>query len=251
MPKKAKIRSINISRKWKHRHIKTESNTYILLPYREIFSHIIKLSLCQSSHVFQEYPELNLSFFSIYQVLSQTTPRRDLQKTTHCQHQIPYNHIRPTKALWTYRNHLTLTFIFHFINTFAPPPHANTWHRRGGPITQTIDHFGLNTNHRRYAERTRKKKRLVLQIRGVKYAGINVTKNHGRPYLLSSSYEINLLSQIQRKTVLALSIQRSFINCHFHTHGENAASRSTVNLDFRRLEPKITKNQKIQQGTKN
>ena len=41
------------------------------------------------------------------------------------------------------------------------------------------------------------------------------------------------------------------INCHCQTHGENAVSRSTVNLAFRRLQPKITKIQKIQQGTKN
>ena len=41
------------------------------------------------------------------------------------------------------------------------------------------------------------------------------------------------------------------INGHCQTHGENAVSRTTVNLAFRRLQPKITKNQKIQQNTKN
>ena len=25
-------------------------------------------------------------------------------------------------------------------------PHANTWHHRGGPITQKVDHFGPNPN---------------------------------------------------------------------------------------------------------
>ena len=40
------------------------------------------------------------------------------------------------------------------------------------------------------------------------------------------------------------------INCHSQTHGENAVSRSTVNLAFRRLQPKITKIQKIQQSKK-
>ena len=34
---------------------------------------------------------------------------------------------------------------------------------------------------------------------GVKYTGINVTKNHGRPYLVSYSYEINLLADSMKK----------------------------------------------------
>ena len=41
------------------------------------------------------------------------------------------------------------------------------------------------------------------------------------------------------------------INCHRHTHGDNAVSIFTVNLAFRRLQPKITKIDKIKQGTKN
>ena len=50
---------------------------------------------------------------------------------------------------------------------------------------------------------------------------------------------------------LGLHYTTLLINCHTHTHGENAVSKSTVNLDFRRLQPKITKTQKIQQGTNN
>ena len=41
------------------------------------------------------------------------------------------------------------------------------------------------------------------------------------------------------------------INCNPQTHGDNAVCRSTVNLAFRRLQPKTTKIQKIQKGTKN
>ena len=40
-------------------------------------------------------------------------------------------------------------------------------------------------------------------------------------------------------------------NVHRRTHGDNAVSRSTVHLAFRRLQPKITKNEKKQQGNKN
>ena len=80
--------------------------------------------------------------------------------------------------------------------------------------------------------------------------GKNVTKNYGRPYLLSSSSEINLIANSMEKR-LGLRYTTLLINCHRQTHGDNAVCRSTVNLAFRRLQPKITKNQKIQQGTKN
>ena len=49
---------------------------------------------------------------------------------------------------------------------------------------------------------------------------------------------------------LGLRYTTLLINCHRHTNGDNAVSKSTVNLSFRRLQPKITKIQKIQQGTK-
>ena len=48
---------------------------------------------------------------------------------------------------------LNLTISSYFINTLASP-HANTWHHRGGPITQTIDNFCLNPNHQWYVENT-------------------------------------------------------------------------------------------------
>ena len=74
---------------------------------------------------------------------------------------------------------LNLNIASYFINSLASP-HANTWHQRGGTITQTIDHFCLNTNHRRYVEHTRKIFIICIE-KGVKYTGINVTKKHGRP----------------------------------------------------------------------
>ena len=50
---------------------------------------------------------------------------------------------------------------------------------------------------------------------------------------------------------LSLLYTTILINFRCHTHGENAVSRSTVNLAFKRLQPIITKNEKIQQGMKN
>ena len=49
---------------------------------------------------------------------------------------------------------------------------------------------------------------------------------------------------------LGILYKTLLINCHCQTPGDNAVGKSTVNLAFRRLQPKITKIQKIQQGTK-
>ena len=86
--------------------------------------------------------------------------------------------------------------------------------------------------------------------KGVKYTGINVTKKHGRPYLISSSYEIKIIANPMERC-LGLRYIDLLINYHRQTHGDNAVCRSTVNLSYRRLKPKIIRVQQIQQGTKN
>ena len=85
---------------------------------------------------------------------------------------------------------------------------------------------------------------------GVKYTEKNLTKKHGRPYLLSYSSGTNLLANSMENRI-GLRYTTLLVNCHRQTHGDNAVSKSTVNLAFRRLQPKITKIEKIQQGTKN
>ena len=50
---------------------------------------------------------------------------------------------------------------------------------------------------------------------------------------------------------LGLRYTTLLINCHRHKYGDNAVGTFTVNLAFRGLQHKITKNQKIQQGKKN
>ena len=134
-----------------------------------------------------------------------------------------------------------------FLETLASP-NEKTWHDRGGPITQTINHFSLNPNHRWYVEKTRKIMISFLE-KGVKYTGNNGTKRSGRPYLISSSYEINIIANSMERR-LGLRYTNILINCHSQTKGENAVCRSTVNLAYKRLQPKIIKLQKIQQGTK-
>ena len=63
-------------------------------------------------------------------------------------------------------------------------------------------------------------------------------------------YEINIVANsMERRLGLRYTILLN--NCHRQTNGDNAVCRSTVNLAYRRLLPKIARVQKIQQGTKN
>ena len=63
-------------------------------------------------------------------------------------------------------------------------------------------------------------------------------------------YEINIIANsVERR--LGLRYTTLLINFHRQTNGDNEVCRSTVNLAYRRLLPKITRVQKIQQGTKN
>ena len=86
--------------------------------------------------------------------------------------------------------------------------------------------------------------------KGVKYTGNTGTKRSGQPYLLSSPHEINLLANSMEGR-LGLRCTTLLINCHRYTNGYNAVCLSTVYLAYKRLQPRITKIQKIQQGTKN
>ena len=97
----------------------------------------------------------------------------------------------------------------------------------------------------------RHEKKMISSLeKGVKYTGNNETKRSGRPYLISSSYEINpIANSMERRLGLRYTIL--LINCHRQTHGDNVVCRSTVNLSLRIIQPKIKRIQKIQQGTKN
>ena len=78
----------------------------------------------------------------------------------------------------------------------------------------------------------------------------NVTRNLNPSYLLSNLDEVNLLADSMENR-LGLRYKTKLINCHRHQNGFDAVCRSTVNLAFLRLQPKITRIQKIQQGAKN
>ena len=78
----------------------------------------------------------------------------------------------------------------------------------------------------------------------------NVTRHLNPPYLLSNLDELNILADSMEKG-LGLSYTTQLINCHCYRNSFDAVCRSTVNLALLRLQPKITRIQKIQQGTKN
>ena len=83
------------------------------------------------------------------------------------------------------------------------------------------------------------------------YTGnINVTRHLNPPYLLSNLYELNVLAASMENR-LGLRYTTQLINCHRHRNGFDTMCRSTVNIAFLRLQSKITRIQKIQQGTKN
>ena len=78
----------------------------------------------------------------------------------------------------------------------------------------------------------------------------NVTRNFNPSYLLSNLDELNILADLMENR-LGLRYTTKLINCHRYRNDFDAVCRSTVNLSFLRLQPKIKRIQKIQQGKKN
>ena len=78
----------------------------------------------------------------------------------------------------------------------------------------------------------------------------NVTRHFNPPYLVSNLDELNILAD-STENRLGLTYTTKLINCRRHQNGFDAVCRSTVNLAFLRLAPKITRMQKIQQDMKN
>ena len=144
---------------------------------------------------------------------------------------------------------LNLNIASYFLNILASPDEL-TWSTTGGPIKKTIKHLGLTRHHRHKVER---KFHMVNKCKEMKqeYTGNNnVTRNLNPPYLLSNLDELNLLADSMEKR-LGLSYTTQIINFHIYWNGFDGVRRSTVNLAFLRLQPKITRIRKIQQGTKN
>ena len=82
------------------------------------------------------------------------------------------------------------------------------------------------------------------------YTVNNCTRHLGQPHLLSNQGELNILADATENK-LGLRYTTHLIKFHRHLNGFDAVCKSTVNIDFLRLQPKITRIHNIQQVTKN
>ena len=78
----------------------------------------------------------------------------------------------------------------------------------------------------------------------------NITRNLNPTYLLSNLDEINIHADSMENR-LGLRYTTQLINYHRYRNDFDAVCKYTVHLAFLRLQPKIKRIQKIQQGTKN
>ena len=90
-------------------------------------------------------------------------------------------------------------------------------------------------------------KQMKKEYKGNSY---DLSRHFNQSYLVSNVDEINLLENSAEKR-LGITYTTKLLNCHLHQNGVDAVCPSTVNLAVLRLAPKITRIQKIQQGTKN
>ena len=143
---------MNVLRKWKHWNIKTESKKSIPLLYCEIF------------FILSAYPFVNYVMFlgisrvepKLLQYISDTLTYHSLSVHPKYHSLLASHHVEPhptdQRCLDSHKS-LNLNIAYYFINNLASP-HINTWHHIGVPITQIIDHFGLNCNYRGSVEHT-------------------------------------------------------------------------------------------------
>ena len=110
-------------------------------------------------------------------------------------------------------------------------------------------HLGLNRHHQKTVERTWHMVNMCKEMEQ-DYTGNNCTRHLNPPYLLSNLDELNILADSMENRI-GLRYTTLLINCHHHQNGFDAVCKSTVNIAFLRFQPKITRIQKIQQGTKN
>ena len=138
---------------------------------------------------------------------------------------------------------LNLNIASYFLIFFASPD-VSTWSTTGGPLNKTIKHLGLTRHHLKTAERTW---HMVNQCKEIEqeYTGNIYTNRLNPPNLLSNLDELNILADSMEK-ILDIRYTTHLVNCHRHLNSFDSVCKSTVNLSFLRLQPKITRKQKIQ-----
>ena len=137
---------------------------------------------------------------------------------------------------------INLIIASYFLNILASPD-VSTWSTTGGIINKTIKHLVLTRHHQNTVERTWHMVNKCKEIEQ-EYTGNNCTRHFGQPYLLSNPDKRNILADAMEKK-LGLRYTTHLINCHRHHKVFNAVCNSTVDIAFLRLQPKITRIQKI------
>ena len=115
---------------------------------------------------------------------------------------------------------------------------------------QKIEYLGLTRHHLKTVERTWHMVNKCKETKKEYTWNNNLTRHLNPPYLVSNVDELNLLAN-STENRLGITYTTKLINCHRDYNSVDAVCRSTVNLAFLRLAPKITRIQKIQQGINN
>ena len=138
---------------------------------------------------------------------------------------------------------LNLNIAFYFLNILASPD-VSIWFTTGGPINKTMKHLGPTRNNQKTVERTWN---MVNKCKEMKqeYTGYTNTRNLNPSYLLSILDELNILADSMENR-LGLRYTTHLINCHYQQNGSDTVCKSTIDLAFLRLQPKIKRMQKIQ-----
>ena len=144
---------------------------------------------------------------------------------------------------------LNLNIASYFLSILASLDES-TWSTTGGHINKTIKDIGLTRHHRHKLERTCHMVNACREMEQYYTGNNNITRNLNPPYLLSNLDEINIHADWMENR-LGLRYTTQLINCHRYRNDFDAVCKSTVHLAFLRLQLKITRIQKIQQGTKN
>ena len=132
---------------------------------------------------------------------------------------------------------LNLNIASYFLNILSSQD-VSTWFATGGTINKTIKHLGLTRHHQTTVEITWHMVNRCTEMEQ-EYTGNNCTRHLGKPYLLSNLGELNILADAMENN-LGLRYSTHLINCQHNYKVFNAVCKSTVNLDFLRLQPKRT-----------
>ena len=102
-----------------------------------------------------------------------------------------------------------------------------------------MEHLGLTRHHQKTVERMWHMVSKCKEMQQEYTGNNNVTRHLNPPYLLSNLAKLNMFADSMENR-LGKSYTTQLINCYGDLNGFDASCRSTVNLAFLRLQPKMT-----------